>query len=234
MKALFIIAWLICAAAYGANRPPIVTAPEPVTLREMDRIKVDVKATDPDGNRLRYVWTVRLEPVSGSTIVSVMSAGQALIGIASLGTPMDRTASNYDGKKALVECAVSDGTDTVTVAIPITIRGYNRPPELVITGNTGTAKQRLLAPTGVSVDAGKSRDPDGSRLDYQWELGGRRGKLCARCIVVGRGMDTASPSIQFPPTIGNVDQTLIVRVKDGMWVVSRDVVVYLTSERRSR
>ena len=58
MKLLAVFVLVLGAAAPAPNRPPVVRARcEPCAVPMGQTAKVSVEATDPDRNRLKYMWT---------------------------------------------------------------------------------------------------------------------------------------------------------------------------------
>lgn len=145
---------IVPAGAGGANRAPVANAGADRSGAVGARVTLDGSASaDPDGDSLRYSWTLD-RPVGSS---------------ATLTSPSSRTPSFVPDRRGTYEAhlIVDDGVlpsapDSVVVSVS------NTPP-VADAGANQTARVTQV----VTLDGSGSSDPDGDGLEYQWTLTAR-------------------------------------------------------------
>ena len=128
------------------NQPPTANAGEDQTVASGNIITLKGSGTDPDGDPLRYSW----EHTSGPAVTLTNS------------TTQQPTFTSPNGPATITfTLSVSDGTDTITDTVDITIKSPQAP-----TANAG--RDRTFPPDSTATLSGSGTDPDGNTLTYSW------------------------------------------------------------------
>ncbi|MBK9518206.1 MAG: myxosortase-dependent M36 family metallopeptidase [Anaeromyxobacter sp.] len=183
----------------NVNRPPTANAGAPFAAEERSSVLVEGAGADDDGAALTYAW-VQL----GGPTVTLAGADTGAVTF----TAPEVAAST----EVVLELTVSDGEDSATSEVAVTITNVNRPP----VAQAGPA-QVVNPGVAVSLDAGASADPDaGAALTYAWTQ-------TAGPAVALSGAATAAPSFTAPA--GPATLTFQVTVGDGAALSTASVTV---------
>jgi len=136
------------------NRPPVANAGRDRDVAAGTDVEVDGRlSSDPDGDRLAYLWTLEERP-AGSLA--------ALVGV-------DRARPLFFADEAgdyRLKLVVNDGkVDSPPAFVRIHASATNAPP----TADAGP-DQSVPAGASVRLDGRGSRDPEGASISYAWEL----------------------------------------------------------------
>ena len=121
----------------NVNRPPVLDSIAPITASEGDLVAVVPHATDPDGNAIAYYFSSPLD-----------NTGKWLAGLNDAGT-------------YAATVTASDGIDTVSQNIQITINNVNRAPQATLTLSKYTVKPN----ENIIINLFAS-DPDGNPMTF--------------------------------------------------------------------
>ena len=137
------------------NRPPVLQQAAPVSVSENEPITFSIKASDPDGEKLSFSFSPKIE---NATLKDGVFNWVPSFGVA--------------GKQGPVTIpfvfTATDGEEDAEMEVPITVTDVNRPP--VVKGIRPASESIWVAgkPLVFSVDAA---DPDGDTLEYLWNFG---------------------------------------------------------------
>ncbi|MBI3459770.1 S8 family serine peptidase [Candidatus Acetothermia bacterium] len=135
------------------NAAPKADAGPDQNAKAGDTVQLDAsKSSDPDGDKLRYVWSFVKRPANGYVRLSDPASPKP--------TFVPDVAGEY-----VLELTVEDGKgDSSRATVKVTATGsINRAPQ----ANAGT-DQTVKAGDTVTLDASKSSDPDGDSLKFSW------------------------------------------------------------------
>lgn len=125
------------------NKVPVITQGSGVSVTVIEDGKVAFSLSATDANQEPLSWTIQTPPAHGSAEVGITGG--------TLYTPV----ANYEGADSFV-VAVSDGKDTVTATVSVTVTPVNDAPAITGTpatsANTGAVYS--FAPVGVDPDKG--------------------------------------------------------------------------------
>ncbi|MBI2577000.1 PKD domain-containing protein [Candidatus Woesearchaeota archaeon] len=137
------------------NRPPVLQDVPPISVSENQPITFSLKASDPDGEKLSFSFSPKIENATLKDGIFNWVPSFAVAGKQGPVTiPFVFTAT--------------DGKEDAEIEAPITVADVNRPP--VVKGIKPASESLWVAgkPLVFSVDAA---DPDGDTLEYLWEFG---------------------------------------------------------------
>lgn len=179
----------------AANNAPTAEAGSSQTVQLGSQVALDGSASaDPDGNTLRYAWSL----VSGPAAVTIQNSTTA----AAYFTPT--VTGSYVVRLVVSDGYVSSTADTVT----ITVVKLNNAP----VADAGDDQAAYVGDT-IALDASGSYDADGDSLSYAWTQ-------ASGATVALSGAGSARPT--FTPTTSGVVE-LKVTVSDGQ-VTAQDTV----------
>jgi hypothetical protein len=184
------------AAVVGSNTPPQAIG-DTATVEEDGSASIDVIGNDTD--------------VDGDTLMltSVSTSGSGTVAVNGDGVSVDYTpAANFNGNESITY-TVSDGVETDTGSLTITVTAVNDNGAVDI---SGTARQKQSLTTNVTDADGLSGAVTSAAMSYQWYrlLGSAvcasDDPLCGYSEITGATEDT------YTATQADVDYTLKVQV----------------------
>jgi hypothetical protein len=136
----------------AVNRNPQANAGTDQTVKTGETVVLDgTKSSDPDNDQLKYSWAFVSRPEGSQAKIAEPTAGKTSF--------VPDVAGTY-----VVELTVDDGKGgTAKAQVKITVAAANRAPQ----ANAGT-DQTVKTGATVNLDAGKSSDPDGDQLKFNW------------------------------------------------------------------
>jgi len=149
----------------GVNQPPVVTdfkaTPDFLTLSGLGRVapsttSLSVTATDPERDPISYAWSVTSQPAGANASLTIPSS--AATSAAGLTAP-----GQY-----VFTVVVSDGTNTVTRDVALTVHAEDQPPIAMDVHNRLPVEVTLPADSTQLRCAGL--DLEGDALSYRWSL----------------------------------------------------------------
>jgi hypothetical protein len=188
------------------NREPVANAGPDASQTVGKNVTLDgTLSTDPDLNKLTYLWTVVSQPEASVTKFAKPTVAKPSLFLDRPGT-------------YVMQLVVGDGLLT-SAPDQVTVTTTNSAPK----GAAGPDRQ-IVVGAAVQLDATGSSDIDGDALTYQWTLTRPGGSLAAL-------NDPTSPLPSFTPDkAGNYTAT--VSVSDGT-LVGKDAVVLTTIANRA-
>ncbi|WNG15656.1 myxosortase-dependent M36 family metallopeptidase [Cystobacter fuscus] len=170
--------------------PPVVSAGEDVSVAERTSPTLHGTATDAEDRPLTYTWTQESGPdvtLSGADTLTPSF-------------PAPEVTANTD---LVFKLSVSNGSDTVTDTVKVTVTNVNRAP-------TAHAGEALSVEKGAQaqLDGTASSDPDGDALSYTWTQ-------VEGTPVTLSGADSATPSFTAPDVDAETTLRFSLVVKDG-------------------
>ncbi len=194
-------------AVPGGNRPPIANAGPDVVAFVGDTVMLDGSASsDPDGNPLTYLWTLRLRP-AGST--AALSSATAI-----MPTFVADQAGRYEIDLVVNDGIVNSAVDTVVVTTP--------PANTNPVANAGPDQNAVTGQT-VTLNGTGSTDIDGDVLTYAWIFTARP---------AGSAATLANPTSAMPTFVPDVPGTYTAQltVDDGRGGSNSDSVNINTTQ----
>ncbi|MFB6262563.1 MAG: Ig-like domain-containing protein, partial [Bradymonadaceae bacterium] len=154
-----------------SNNGPIVhsLAASPPQVDRGGTSKLQVSASDPNGDTLSYSWSV-----SGGSGWSIKESGDR----ATL------TAPKAPGRRVRVAVEVADPAGTVARASTVVSTVPNQPPQLVGV----SASPPSIQPSGTATVTADATDPDGDSLSYSWTVPAKWSKKGS-----GKSIDVTAP-----------------------------------------
>jgi RHS repeat-associated protein len=136
------------------NRPPVADAGRDRDVAAGTDVEVDGRlSSDPDGDRLAYLWTLEERPVGSLAALNGVDRARPVF--------FADEAGDY-----LLKLVVNDGkVDSPPAFVRIHASATNAPP----TADAGP-DQSVPAGASVRLDGRGSRDPEGAPISYAWEL----------------------------------------------------------------
>lgn len=175
------------------NKPPVVTMPETVTVREGLQVNIAVTVTQPDDDVHTYMWT----QIDGTEVT--LENSDAL--------NVNFVAPAVDAQETInLQLEVSDGTNVVTSSVEVVVIPNNAP---VITDVT--AEQTVDEGDTVSLTV-TATDADSDTLTYRWVVNG------ATVTLTGDTTDTIT--FTSPDVTSDTALTVEVFVTDSFDEVS--------------
>ncbi|WNG25151.1 aldo/keto reductase [Cystobacter fuscus] len=170
--------------------PPTISAGEDVAVAERTSLTLHGSATDVEDRPLTYAWTQESGPdvtLSGANTLTPSF-------------PAPEVTADTD---LVFQLSVSNGSDTVTDTVKVTVKNVNRAP-------TAHAGDELTVEAGAQaqLNAALSSDPDGDALTYTWTQ-------VEGSPVTLTGADTATPSFTAPDVDAQTTLRFSLVVKDG-------------------
>jgi hypothetical protein len=173
------------------NQAPMISLVSSLNVDEETNVNLDASDTsDADGDPLTYAWT----QLSGKT-VELTNQNTSVINFTSLAVTADEVLS--------FELTVSDGFDTVTATITVTVNNVNQAPTVNIASHTTSFNE------GASVSlTSTSSDPDGDEVTYSWTQ-------TSGPVVTLSDATTATVSFTAPQVSSEQTMVLTLTVSDG-------------------
>ncbi|MDE0090677.1 MAG: BspA family leucine-rich repeat surface protein, partial [Thaumarchaeota archaeon] len=178
------------------NLQPIADAGSGLTVREGATANLNgFASSDPDGDAITYDWTI-------SPSVTLKNADTPAPSFTAPGVTSDTTYT--------LTLTVSDGTDTATDTVVVTVKNNLQP--------IADAGQNLTVLEGATVHLNgfASSDPDGDAITYDWTISPS---------VTLKNADTPAPSFIAPGVESDTTYTLTLTVSDGTDTTTDTVVV---------
>ena len=178
------------------NLQPIADAGSGLTVREGATANLNgFASSDPDGDAITYDWTI-------SPSVTLKNANTPAPSFTAPGVTSDTTYT--------LTLTVSDGTDTATDTVVVTVKNNLQP--------IADAGQNLTVLEGATVHLNgfASSDPDGDAITYDWTISPS---------VTLKNADTPAPSFIAPGVESDTTYTLTLTVSDGTDTTTDTVVV---------
>ena len=194
-----------CAIPSG-NHAPVANAGPDVVAFVGDVVTLDGSASsDPDGNPLTYLWTLRVRPAGSAAALSSTTAVMPTF-------PVD-VAGRYEIDLAVNDGVLSSAIDIVIVTTP--------PANTNPVANAGPDQAAITGQT-VTLNGTGSSDIDGDPLGYSWAFTLRPAGSAA--VVV-------NPTSAMPTFVPDVAGTYTIRltVTDGRGGSHSDLVDVVTS-----
>lgn len=145
----------------ACNRPPVADAGDDVTVTQFSgdpelgipsTVTLSaVNSFDPDGANLTFAWTQLMGP---TVTLSSTTATVTTFNVPDI----------TDDTMLVFRVAVSDGTDTATDIVRVTVRHDNRAPKADAKGPASVESGQA----NVVLDGATSTDPDSDPLTYTW------------------------------------------------------------------
>ena len=177
------------------NKPPVVTLPETVTVREILQAIIAVTVTDPENDVLTYTWT----QIDGTEVT--------LVGADSLNVNFNAPAVDVE-ETITLQLVVSDGTTDVTNTVSVVVVPNNAPVITDITADQTVDEATTVTLTTTATDA------DNDTLTYRWVVNG--------ATVALTGSDTNTITFTAPDVTSDTVLTVEVLVSDGFDEVSSE------------
>ena len=171
------------------NKPPVVTLPETVTVRETLQVVIPVTVTDPENDDLTYTWT----QVDGTEVT--------LVGADSLNVNFDAPSVDVEETITLL-LVVSDGTTDVTNTVAVVVVPNNAPVITDVTDDQTVDERTTVTLTATATDA------DSDTLTYRWVVNGATVELT--------GSTTDTITFTAPQVTSDTTLTVEVFVSDGI------------------
>lgn len=187
------------------NNAPQIDAGEDIVIDERSVVTLSATATDEDtDDTLTISWLQQ----SGVTV--------SLDGISTL-TPTFTAPEVTETQLLVFELTVTDGKDTITDTVEITVNHVNRAPN-VSAGNNQTVVEGSTVNLSASIS-----DEDEDTLSYSWlQTGGT--------TVTLSNTDTLSPSFVAPEVSANTTFTFELTVTDGVDSASSSVSITIQNK----
>jgi hypothetical protein len=136
-----------------ANVPPVASAGSNQTVATGATVKLDgSKSSDPDGDKLTFLWSLLTVPAGSKAVLSGMSS-------------VSPTFVADVGGSFVIQLTVSDGISSSSAKVTAMAITTNLPP----VANAG-ANQTVTTGSTVKLDGSRSNDPDGDTLTFSWKL----------------------------------------------------------------
>ena len=199
------------------NNPPTFSSGNAFNVAENSTSVATVTATDPESQPLTYSISggadqarFSIHPNTGALIFQTAPNFES---------PTDAGANNvYD-----VTVAVSDGTNTVTQAIAVTVTNVNEAPAFV----GGAAFN--VAENSTAVTTAAATDPEAATLTYSVTGGADQAKFSINSST-GALTFVAAPNFESPTDVGaNNVYNVTISVSDGTNSVTQSLAVTVTN-----
>ncbi|MEW6991455.1 M6 family metalloprotease domain-containing protein [Colwelliaceae bacterium 6441] len=190
------------------NSPPEINAGDNLNVNERSVITLNALATDADGDSLTVSWL----QLSGTSVT--LSNDDTL-------SPHFTAPEVNELETLIFELSVTDGIDTVTDTIEISVVHVNRVPTISLGNN-----QSVTEGTTVNLSATIS-DDDSDELEFSWQQ-------IAGAEVSLSNTDTLAPSFTAPNVTANTTLTFELTVSDGTDTVSSSVTITVRPESTSQ
>ena len=188
------------------NDPPRVDAGSGKTLRAGATGTLSGSASDPDGDRLTYLW-------DGSGLV-IHDKGSLRT---TFTAPMVDETTTFN-----VTLTAGDGTNSTSDTVKITVK-RNVEPSASIAGG----QQHVPSGQRVTLDGSGSSDPDGDRLTYSWTY--ERGDADPAISISNSKSSRASFTA---PSGTHYSLILLLTVSDGIYSDSAYVIVGVSDNQK--
>ncbi|RPI27926.1 MAG: hypothetical protein EHM61_06820 [Acidobacteria bacterium] len=234
---------LVISASVMASTPVIndnLSSPTSVQTRMMDYMRLAVRATDP-GHELVYEWTIVKDRSAKAYFTGTTGQPKTVSGAATtveiafpwisdneqLNAPYVGDGSEPVEVVVIVKHAnEEEGTETASRTFSIRLTSVNHPPVPVISGQMGTATNRVPTGSAVICTSGGSYDPDPGdsyRSDWAWAV--KSGMLLGPITMIGSEGSTMSFTVPNMTTTADLEITL--QLSDGMHRVRTTGMAYL-------
>jgi hypothetical protein len=171
------------------NDAPSIDAGSTQTVNEGDVVNLAATASDPEGQGLTYTWT----QVSGPAVT---------LSGASTATPSFTAPEGLTNTAIVLQCTVSDGTNTTVDTVTVNVNRDNDAPS-IDAGSTQTVDE------GDVVNlAATASDPEGQGLTYIWT------QVSGPAVTLSNA-STATPSFTAPEGLATTAIVLQCSVSDG-------------------
>ncbi|MEI7658278.1 MAG: hypothetical protein WCK33_09465, partial [Phycisphaerae bacterium] len=171
------------------NDAPSVDAGATQTVDEGDVVTLAATASDPEGQGLAYAWT----QVSGPAVT---------LSGASTATPSFTAPEGLANTAIVLQCTVSDGTNTTVDTVTVTVNADNDAPA-VDAGSNQTVDEG-----DVVTLAATASDPESQGLTYAWT------QVSGPAVTLSNA-STATPSFTAPEGLATTAIVLQCSVSDG-------------------
>jgi hypothetical protein len=207
------------------------SAPTNRSVREMDFLRLSVRASDSAGHQLTYTWSIPAETDgSGGKAYFIHRVG----GVAEVGFPWisSQAAGQLNGAIVQVKVVAShvnpeDGPETLEGSFQVTIQGVNRPPVPGIAGNLGTLASPILSGGGVCANSSGTTEPDGDTLVRSWGLLSKTGGNWIGASITLIGSEGPEVCFGVPNMTAPIQQGIRLYVEDGLHRTTADAIIYM-------
>ncbi len=189
------------------NNAPEVEAGDNSNVNERSEVTINATASDADGDDLTVSW----KQLSGIEIS--LSNDDTL-------SPSFTAPEVTELETLVFELSVTDGIDTETDTVEVSVNHVNRLPNISFAGN-----QTVTEGASVSLSVTIS-DDDGDTLEFSWQQ-------IAGAEVSLSNTDTLTPSFTAPDVTTNTTLTFELTVSDGNDTVKSSVNVTVRPESTS-
>lgn len=189
------------------NEAPTANAGADVSVTSGTQVTLSGSATDPEGDTLTYAWA----QTSGPSVT--LSGANTL-------TPSFTAPAVSSSTTLVFELTVSDGTNTATDSVSVTVTPGNRAPT-VNAGLDGTVEERAEYTL-----SGSASDDDGDALTYLWT------QVSGTPVAV---KNYTTPTATFIAPEVTLDEVLVFRltVSDGIATANDTISVTVTNVNRA-
>ncbi len=209
-----------------ATPPNIVGGTTTRSLREAEWTPITVRAVDPDGGTLNYVWTIESDPTGAAFILENLNTNTIRVG---LPKGPNHPQPTYVGQHIRVRCDVSNATETASHFVDIEVTGVNHEPVILTTTSLGTSLNPVLPGGGVGIDAGQSYDPDGGEVKFFWSITTSGVVTCGTQLVLFNNY-APNPSLLVPELRTGGTITFNMVVEDTLLIVQKSFTAYVAPD----
>ena len=193
--------------------PPVITSATGLTVTENQTAVATLTATDADTPDANLTWSIPADAAGGADGGKFTLSSAGVLAFASTQDFENPDDADTNGIYA-VTVEVSDGTQTATANLTVTLTNINEAPA----ADAG-ADQTGIVPSAVVTLSGSGSDPDaGDTLIYEWtQTGGQVGTLT--------DADAATATFTAPSDLSQTSAlTFTLRVTDAVGLFHEDTV----------